>query len=506
MRIQASLKNSAVGLLMQSATILIGLVSQSIFIKYLGIEYAGVSSVLNNIISMLSIAELGIGTAIVFSLYEPLANNNKEKLKSLMHLYKTAYQTVGIIIAIVGIFLLPFLKFFFKDITIDINLKFIYFLYLGDTVISYFFTYKRSLLYADQKNYVNGIIDFLFLVLMNVLQIVCIVTTRNYYYYVIIRVIVHLSEYLFIVAVVNRRYPFIKDKHIQALGKAEKTPIIVNIKALFFHKIGRFLVLSTDNLIVSSMINVATAGIFNNYKLISKSLQNVAGIVIGATTASFGNLLVDQPERSYEVFRKIYYVNFIIAIVFTTCYACAVQPFMKFFAGSKNLFSMNVVLIMSLELYIHLMRNSIGVGRDAAGIYHNDRFVPLWESAVNLISSIALVKVLGVSGVVLGTIISTLVSVFISVPYLTYKYIYHKPLYNYYLLYCRYFLIMVFSLGLSLFVTKNITIGNYFLHFVVNGSIGLGISFLSILLFTSHSEEYRYVIKLLKTIKEKKHL
>lgn len=493
MRIQASIKNSISGLLIQTITIFISLLAQSIFIKYLGIEYAGVSSVLNNVISMLRIAELGVGTAIVFSLYEPIATKDIEKIKSLMDLYRRTYRIIGFVITVIGLALIPFLKYFFKDITVEINMLFVYLLYLGDTVSSYFFTYQRSLLYADQKNYVNAIIDFVFLVIMNVAQIICIILTQNFYYFLIIRVATHIINYIYIVAVVTKRYPYIKDKNIKPLSVADKTPIVTNIKGLIFHKVGSFLVLGTDNLIVSSMINVASAGIFNNYKLISKSLQKIGGIVMSATTASFGNLLVSEPKRSYEVFKRLYYINFVMASVFTTCYMVAVQSFMKFFAGPKNLFAFSVVIVLSFDLFIHMMRSSVGVGKEAAGIYYNDRYVPLWESAVNLVASVVLVKIIGVSGVVLGTILSTLVSVFISVPYLTYKYVFKQNLHKYYLTFLWYFAITLLSCFITYYITQMIVIENYFLHFLVSGCIGLGISSVCIFLFTCHSEEYRYV-------------
>lgn len=500
MRMQASIKNSISGLLIQTITILIGLVSQSIFINYLGIEYVGVSSVLTNVVSMLSIAELGIGSAIVFSLYEPIANKNIEKIKSLMDLYRKTYRIIGIIIAIVGLCIMPFLKYFFKDLTVDINLLFVYLLYLGDTVFSYFFTYQRSLLYADQKNYINTIINFVFLLVMNIGQIICIILTRNFYYYLIIRVTVHLISYLYIVAIVTKRYPYIKDKNIKPLSKEDKTQIIRNIKGLIFHKIGGFVVLGTDNLIVSSMINVASAGIFNNYKLISKSLQSVSGIVMSATTASFGNLLVSEPERSYEVFKKLYYINFIMAAVFSTCYIAAVQSFMKFFAGAENLFTIYVVFALSLDLFMQMMRSSVVVVKEAAGIYYIDRYVPIWESIVNLVASIVLVKIIGVSGVLIGTIISTFVSVFISVPYLTYKYVYKQPLHKYYVTYLWYFSITLFSCFITYQISNFILIDNYFLHFILAGLLGLCVSILIIFIFTCHSEEYKYVKNLFKRV------
>lgn len=502
MRTQKSIKNSMSGLLIQTTKIIIGLISQSIFIKILGIEYAGITGVLNNIISMLSIAELGVGTAIVFSLYEPLSNKNTEKIKSIMNLYRKTYYFIGIIIAIIGISLLPFLKYFFKDITVNINLRFIYLLYLGDTVFSYFFTYQRSLLYADQKNYINSLIDFAFLLIMNILQITCIITTRNFYYYLIIRIIVHIISYIYILSVINKKYPFIRDKKIIPLSTNDKTSIIKNIKGLFYHKIGGFIVLSTDNLIISSMINIVSAGIFYNYKLISQNLKSISGIIFKATTASFGNLLISEPERGYVVFNKLFYLNFIIATVFTTGYTVAVQSFMKLFAGTTNLFPISVVFVLSMDLYLQIMRNSIGIAKEAAGIFYKDRYVPLWESLVNLVSSIIFVKAFGVAGVMFGTILSTLVSVFISVPYLTYKYVYKKPLYKYYIYYLYYFSLALSSCSIAYYLSTYIQFSNYLLNFFISGFISILVSISIIIIFTNKSKEYKYFKNLFWRVKK----
>ena len=494
MRLVSSIRNAYSSLLLQIAAILLGLLSQAVFIRYLGIQYAGVSGVLSNIISMLSLAELGVGTAMVYSLYEPLAKGNVEKVKSLMGLYRRVYQIIGIVIGCSGLLILPFTSYFFKNLTVDVNLNLVFLFYLLNTVISYFYTYKRSLLYADQKDYLNKFISFGSLAIMNILQISTLMVFKNYYIYLAIRIIVMIGENVFVSHIVNKKYPFLRCKTVQPIEKEEKGRIVSNIKALFFHKIGGFVVLGTGNLIVSSLISVTAAGIFGTYQLLTKNLMGIGSVIIDSVTASFGNLLALEREKSYTVFNKLFYFNFALATITGCCLLTCLHPFMQLFAGPNNVFAFSVELIIVVEYYIHSMRVSIGVGKNAAGLYRPDRFVPLWESFVNLAASLLLVRLLGVAGVILGMILSTLLSVFISVPYLTFRYVYQKPLILYYKMYLYYFIIALICGITSFGICYISAIPNYFLEFVKNGVLSVMTSGLLIFFITHRREEFKYFI------------
>lgn len=214
MRSLNSVKNAVVSILMSVTTMLIGLVTQKIFINILGTEYLGLNGLLNNILSMLAIAELGIGSAIIYSLYEPIANNNKEKIKTLIQFYKKSYRIIAGIVLIIGICIIPFLNIIVGENNIQENIVLIYLLFLTDTVVSYLLTYKRSILYASQKTYIVNIVHILYLILMNTIQILVLISTRNYIFYLIIKIIFRILENIVITVIANKMYPYIKEKNI----------------------------------------------------------------------------------------------------------------------------------------------------------------------------------------------------------------------------------------------------------------------------------------------------
>ena len=504
MRLYQSIKNAVGGLFLQLTVVILGLVSQALFIRYLGIQYAGISGTLNNVISMLSLAELGVGTAMTYSLYKPLAQKNIEKVKSLMRLYKRVYQIIGLVIGCIGLLMMPFVPYWFKGITIDINLYLVFGLYLTNTVISYFYTYKRSILYANQTNYLNNIVTVIFTFLLHGLQIGSMIIFKNYYLYLLIRIVVMMSENVFISYMANKQHPYLKDKFVEPLEVEEKKIIISNIKALFFHKVGGVVVLGTDNLIVSSLIGVTTAGIFGTYQLVTRYLLGFGATIISSATASFGNLLSTEPDKAYPIFNKIYYLNFFIAVVSSCCLINCLHPFIQLFAGEINVFSFQVEIVMVIAYYIHSMRASIGIGKDAAGIYRQDKFVPLWEAFVNLTLSLFFVRIFGVVGIILGTILSTLLSVFISVPYFTFKEVYNQPVILYYKKYAYYCTIFIISAFLSLVTCSLFTTTNFLLEFLKNGLLSCFVSIICILLFTHKQEEFKYFSILLKNISKSK--
>lgn len=497
MRVRSSARNIASGLIYQFVTIILGFLSQALFIRFIGIQYAGISGVLNNLISFLNLAELGIGTAMIYSLYEPIATQNTEKIKSLMKLYKRTYGIIGMVIATGGLFLSFFIQSFFKDLTVDVNLRLVLALFVSNSVFSYFYSYKRSLLYADQCDYINKNINLSSMVLMHLCQIISIIVIGNYYIFLLIRLVATVIENLYVSNYSNRKYPYLIDRRIQALPESEKFKIVQNIKALFFHKIGTLVVFSTDSIIVSSLVSVASAGVFSTYQMILRSLNGIISTIFDAVTASFGNLLVLEKDKSYLVFKNLYYLNFVIATVSASCLLNCLHPFMSVFLGYSNAYPLYVDALFVLQFFLHSMRASVSVGRNAAGIYRPDRFVPLWEGFVNLVVSLVLTLRLGIIGVIIGTIASSLLSVFISLPYILYHYVFEKSVLKYYGQYLHYFGIALVSSCVSAYLCSLVQNESHILGFFVNGSISLCCSVLVIIVFTHRSNEFHYFLSII---------
>ena len=284
-------KNVILSSLFQIIAYVIGFVSRTIFIKILGEEYLGLNGVFTNVLTLLSFAELGIGSAIVYSMYKPLATNNSDKLKELIAFYKKIYLLVGMIIIIGGIILIPFLDFFIKSTpNINENINIIYLIFVINSSISYFFSYRTSIISADQKNYLIIIYNKAFHIIRVIVQIIIILVWHNYYLYLLTETICTLLANYLLTRKSKTMYPELIDLKNHELPKEEKKEIFKNIKSLIIYKVGGVILNGTDNLIISRYLGLAVAGLYSNYQLLTNAVVEVVGQVTNSFTASIGNM------------------------------------------------------------------------------------------------------------------------------------------------------------------------------------------------------------------------
>ena len=426
---------------MQAMIILAGFISQAVLVRTLGDIYNGVNGVCNNILSVLKLAELGVGTAMVYSLYKPFAYDDKEQIKSIMALYTKAYRIIALVVLGAGILTLPFLHFFFHDVPSGINVYVIFLLFLAETCLSYTFSYKRSMLYADQKEFLIKLVHVIYVFGANAGQIIILLTLKDYILVLVLKIFFKVLDNLIICAIVNRKYPYIKEKQVQPLDDGIKHNIMTNVKALFVHRIAGVVVDGSDNLILSVAKGIVSAGLYTNYSLIINNLKTLIVTFFRSITASFGNLLIKDRERAYQVFEVIFFADFWVFTFASTSLLNMMDPFISIWVGAEKILPKLVEYTLVLNFYIQGMRQACAITREAAGIYKNDRFVPFVEAFINLVVSIWLVNIFGIAGIFMGTIISTLCTVFISVPYIAFTHVLHQPLHLYYIRYAFYFVI-----------------------------------------------------------------
>ena len=338
-RTNAVFKNLTIGIAGQLFNLILGFVSRTVFIQQLGVVYLGVSGLFSNIFSILSLVELGIGSAIIFSLYKPIAEKDEIKIRTLMNLYAKLYRTIGVTIFILGLSLLPFLKFLIKDQTDITNLSLIFLLYLFDTVISYFFSYKRSLFNADQKAYINIINDNIYLFLSKIIQISVLIITQSFIVFLLIQILFNFLSNLSISIKAKKSYPYIKSKSRDKLSSEEFKSIKKNIVSIFLLKAGGVVVNGTDNILISSFIGIVWVGIYSNYLLLIGIIQTLINQIFTPMTASIGNLINSKSkERSLEVFYRVYFLNFLIYGFCSICLFILLNPFIKLWIGEEFLF------------------------------------------------------------------------------------------------------------------------------------------------------------------------
>ena len=431
-RTKSSIKNVSITMLGAIVTMLLQLINRRVFVNYLASDYLGLNGLFSDILSMLSLSELGIGAAMVFALYKPVAEKDYEKIKSLMQLYKKYYTIIGCFVLGVGIALTPFLKFLIKEMP---NIPFIhlyYIMYVVDSGMSYFYTYKRSLIICNREDYISSMTTMLSSVGMRMVQLLVLVFTHNYFLFLLVQIIFTRVENIVISKIAEKKYPYLREKNIKSLDAETKEGIKKNIFAMVAHKIGNVVVNGTDNIIVSKILGLSVLGIYSNYHMLIITVSGMVTRVFNAITSNIGNLVAEKNAEDVEnVFYNILFMNYWIYAICTVCFSCLLQPFVRLWLGPDYLLSDITVLIIVTFFYFGGVRNTVMSFRDATGMFWHDRYKALIESVVNIAISIPLAIKFGVAGVKLGTLIAFLCVSFWVESYVLFKYFFNKSIKKY---------------------------------------------------------------------------
>lgn len=406
------------GFIEKMITLICPFIIRTIMIYKLGNEYLGLNGLFTSILQVLSLAELGFGDAIVFSMYKPIIENDNKMLSALLNLYKKVYRIIGMVILCVGLLILPFITKFVKGgYPSEVNIYVLYCIYLFNTVISYFlFAYKESLLKAHQRNDVNSRILSGCNIVMYVLQIIVLLLFSNYYLYIVIMpvttIVLNCVRSLF----VKKMYP-----QIVCEGHIEKDAVIglsKRIIGLTLNKLAQVCRNSFDSIIISSFLGLVILARYQNYYYIISALTVMVSIITTAVVAGIGNsIAAETVEKNYSDYKEFLFIYNWIACFCTVCMLCLYQPFIELWVGKSNVLPLSTVILCCIYFYTMKLGDIAAVYRQAAGIWWEDKFRPIVESVVNLAVNIVLVKYIGVDGVLVSTIISI---VCINIPWATY--------------------------------------------------------------------------------------
>lgn len=449
-RTKNSIFNISSNIIIYLTKTLLAFLARTVFINILGETYLGVNGLLTNILSMLSLAELGIGTAISFSLYKPLAEKDEKQISALMTFYKKCYFIIGIVIAIIGIVIFFFLRFIIDEYDSIPKLNIIYLLYLINTVSTYFISYKEILITADQKAYKLTKINLLFTVLLYGFQIIILLITKDFIIYLITHFIVQLMQRIVVNRYIGTVYKNIDYNSKEKIEENSMKKIKSNVKAMFFHKIGEYCINGTDNIIISSFIDIVTVGFYSNYTMITTTVNSLIIMIYNSVTASVGNLLSkDDAKKSVAVFRKI---DFIAFILYSFCgiamYAGLNKLIEVWGIGNQYILDDITVALIVFNFFFTGTRVANGIIKTAAGINEADKFVPLVQSVINLVVSIVGAIYFGLNGIIVGTIMSSLAPN-IYRPYVVYKYVFKESIKSYYIMYIKYILSFLISMWIT---------------------------------------------------------
>lgn len=473
-------------------------IMRTIILYYLGTQYLGLSSLFTSVLGLLSLAELGIGSAMIFSMYKPIAEDDTPTICALLKLYRKFYRIIGSIITIGGLCLLPFLdKVITGNVPSDINIYILYIIYLLNSTLTYFlFSYKNSLLDAHQRKDIDLNISSILTITEYVIQIILILWTRNYYAYVIIFPIFTLIGNLIRAHIVSKMYPQYKCKG--ELDPQIKKDIYKKIGALSLHKIGNVFSNSSTNIIVSSLCGLTAVAIYGNYYYVSSCLVSILGIIFVSLTAGIGNKMVLESVSSNEqTFKNLNFINMWITICFASCLMSLYQPFMQIWVGAKgdDLFlPITAVIAFVYNFYIQQTRKVVCLFNDAAGIWKEDQFKPIIGAIVNISMGIILTKYYGIIGVILGFSISLTFVEFPWETYVLFKYYFKKSCISYLKGFVVYTITAITCIAITYF-TCNLCPETGYIAFIMKTCIAVFLPNILLLLLFHHKTEFSYVYK-----------
>lgn len=477
--------------------------TRMIFVKTLGTDYLGINGLFTNIISVFSLADLGIGSAIVFSLYKPIAEKNFMKISALMNFYKNAYRIIGLIVLLSGLVVMPFLPRIMLDKPTIEYMYFIFLLFVLNSVVSYFYAYKRSIVIANQKNYIVNSIHYIALIAVNLIQMYVLVVTKNFILYLILQIVFSFLENIIISYIANKMFPFINKK--ESLGLEDKKNIYANVRAIMLHKFGSVVMLSTDNIVISSFIGVYWVGLYSNYYLITNALIAITNQVFNSVTASVGNLIVEEKKtKNQKVFNNLLFANFWLIGICSICLWQLINPFIDIWLGNKYLLNKSIVFLIVSNFYVLGMRNATLTFKSAAGLFRPDRYKPIVEAVLNVILSILLAREFGLAGVLLGTLISTLLTSFWIEPHIVYKHIFESSIMVYFRKYINYFLTVILTSSLTSLISNYLIIPNSVLSNIIRLLLSVIIFNVFIILLYKETDEYKYLCSIFLKLRKNK--
>lgn len=443
-RTSNSIKNISANILYYLLTFVLSFVSRTVFLRTLGVGYLGINGLFNDVLSMLNLAELGFGTVMTYSMYKPLAEKDYDTLAGLTHFYKKIYRIIALTIIGLGIVLIPFLPYIVNLEQEIAHLELYYLLFLASNVASYLVTYKTTVMYADQKNYVFVKYTAYWNIAQTITLMLILILTPNYILYLCVQVgFVYASNFQKSM-VAQKRYPFI-GKKVQ-LPAEKKKSVFKDVGSAFLYKIANVLITGTDNTLISILISTEMVGFYSNYQIITARIGTIVCTVFSSLITSIGNLLAQEnSERKFQVFQTMQSVCLMMTSFFVTCILVLQEDLIRVWLGEEFVLGHVALIAIVFKFYFDISIMPVTSFREAAGLFRKTKFLMLWTAFINMVLSVVLGKQIGLAGIIFATSISKLFTSFWYEPRLLFKDYFKKP--------CRiYFMEMFLGLIKTLFV------------------------------------------------------
>ncbi len=502
--------NTSIALAIQPFSVIIGFINRTIFVSILGVTYLGLSSYLTSIVSILSLAELGIGEAMSYALYSPLVREEHGKINAFMILFKKLYRIIGVSIFVFGGILSLFLPNLIKDYTINNELYWIFFLFIFNSGSSYFFAYKRTLLYVDQRNYVMNLINFGLNTLRVFLQIAILIFTQNFIFYLLIETILNIIGNVIMSYIVDRLYNYLYNEEITPINQEEKEKFIRNIKGNTLGSIGAKIVFQTDSILMAKFINLAAIGIYGNYTYVLGFVAMLVNTVMGSITSSIGNLIHSEDttlEAKISFLKKYQFIAFSLIYFASIGYLLFVHPFIIIWLGENLSFNQWTEIVIVINFFLTAYRQPNLVLISVHGLSYEQNKKVIVEILLNIFLSLYFLIILdlGVAGILLGTIGSTLLTCTWYEPYSVFKYGLKTSSKNYFRTMIQHFILAGLSILLFSLLDYYFLIQLDFIYsLVIKIILYLIVLVIYILIFRNHEGGRQIILMIQKVLKLKK--
>lgn len=408
-RTKNATRNIFFGVILKAYQIVVPFLMRTAMIYLMGVQYLGLNSLFTSILQMLNLAELGVGSAMIYSMYKPTAEDDNAMICALMNLYRTYYRIIGSIIAIVGIALTPYIpKLISGDVPSEINIYVLYLLNLGATVLSYWlYAYKNSILQARQRVDIVSKVTLLTSTIQYGLQLLVLWMFKNYYLYLVVLLATQAMTNVITAVVADKLYPQFKPKG--QVDKKEKRAINSRIKDLFTSKIGGVIYDSADTIVISSFLGLTILAVYQNYFYILNAITSLIVVVFAACTAGIGNsIVVETKEKNFKDLNQFTFIICWGTGFCSVCLLCLYQPFMELWVGKELMLSFSAVVCFVIYFFVRQLNSLFNLYKDASGMWHEDRFRPLVAALTNLVLNLILVHFIGIYGILISTVVAIL--------------------------------------------------------------------------------------------------
>lgn len=501
-RIQNSVKNISYGIIITVLTTLLSFISRTVFIKTLGAINLSLNGLFTEVISMMSLAELGIGMAIIYNLYKPIADKNYTKISQLMTLYKNAYNLIAIFTIFIGFLIVPFIKYLITDVNFSsmyINIVFI--LFFTRTACSYIYSYKTALLNADQKQYIVSLVNFFVQLLTTIIAIIILYLTKNFILYLCLMIFSTLLSNILISFYVDKNYSNIN--YNSKMEKSEKKKIFSNIKNIFIKRVSGQITTSTDNILISTLVSTIQVGLYSNYNMLFSVVRTLKSQLTRGLTASIGNLSVTENiEKNITILEQLTFMFFSFSIVMCAGLMTLSSQFISIWLGPKYIMADTIIFVALINLFIEICCEPLWQYLEVSGLFKQDRNIAILGSSINLIISIVLGIYIGIVGIFIGTICSQTIQLILKT-HLLFKYKFSKKSTTYFLLLGKMAIAYALLFMVISFICHKTFFDNIFIEFLAKGIFSIIISTGIILLLFFKTKEFRYTIEFIKSVFDK---